>query len=87
METQDQNETQAAGAASYCNDLLGVRARLKNGEAQMTPFFISFVVCVILALIQLPGVMNGSLISIAGMAFCSAMALWNLVMGAAFLSR
>lgn len=48
----------------------------------MTPFFISYVVCVILALINLPGVMNGSLISIAVMAFCGAMALWNLVMDA-----
>jgi preprotein translocase subunit SecY len=53
----------------------------------MIYYFFAFVICLIGALINLPGVMNGSLISIAAMAFCSAMALWNLVMGAALLRR
>ena len=35
----------------------------------MIYYFFAFVICLIGALINLPGVMNGSLISIAAMAF------------------
>ena len=43
-------------------------------------FFYAFVLCVICALANLPGVMDGLTISIAGMAFCAALALFCLVM-------
>lgn len=41
---------------------------------------IGFIICVVLALSNLPGVMEGQVLSIAAMAFCSAIGIFCLAM-------
>lgn len=50
-------------------------------------FFFAFVVAVVCALINLPGAMEGRTANVAALAFCAAMAIWDLVMGAITMLR
>lgn len=52
-------------------------------------FFIAFIVCLIMSLVNLPFVLQegGHMINLISMIFCGALAVFNLVMAAAYISR
>lgn len=52
-------------------------------------FLIGFIICVSMALLNVPFVLEegGSVAALMSLIFCSACALWCLVMGAATIRR
>jgi hypothetical protein len=45
-------------------------------------FLLSFLIGTSMALVNLPGVLQGNMLSIASMIFCSSLAIFSLVMAA-----
>jgi len=43
-------------------------------------FLIAGMICVLMALINLPSTLNGSVVNLCSMIFCGILALFNLIM-------